>query len=93
MRGSDRSTGSLFSYVHLEDRTPAGLPLRVIRRVADDALLALSPTFDAAYARIGRPSIPPERLFRALLLQAFYSIRSERQLMERLDFDLYGPEV
>jgi len=88
MRGSDRSTGSLFSYVHLEDRIPAGHPLRVIRRLADDALLDLSPAFDAAYARIGRPSIPPERLFRALLLQAFYSIRSERQLMERLDFDL-----
>lgn len=88
MRGSDRATGSLFSYVHLEDRVPTGHPLRVILRLADDALSSLSPAFDEAYSQIGRPSLPPERLFRALLLQAFYSIRSERQLMERMDFDL-----
>jgi len=88
MRGSDARSGSLFSYVDLEDRVPRSHPLRVIRRIADDVLAGMSGTFDAAYAPMGRPSIPPERLLRALLLQAFYTIRSERQLMERLDFDL-----
>lgn len=88
MRGSDASSGSLFSYVDLEARVPASHPLRVIRRIADDVLAGMSKAFDGAYAPMGRPSIPPERLLRALLLQAFYSIRSERQLMERLDFDL-----
>ena len=88
MRGSDGRTGSLFSYVDLEDRVPQTHPLRVIRRIADDVLADMSGVFDAAYAPLGRPSIPPERLLRALLLQAFYTIRSERQLMERLDFDL-----
>jgi transposase len=65
-----------------------GHPLRVIRSIADDVLAGMSARFAASYARLGRPSIPPERLIRALLLQAFYTIRSERQLMERLDFDL-----
>ena len=88
MRGSDARTGSLFSYVDLEDRVPSDHPLRVIRRIADEVLVGMSAGFDAAYASHGRPSIAPERLMRALLLQAFYSIRSERQLMERLDFDL-----
>jgi transposase len=88
MRGSDATTSSLFSYVDLESRVPADHPLRVIRRIADDVLRGMTSAFDAAYSPIGRPSIPPERLFRALLLQAFYSIRSERQLMERLEFDL-----
>jgi transposase len=88
MRGSDGRTGSLFSYVDLEARVPADHPLRVIRRIADESLAGMSAKFDACYARIGRPSIAPERLMRALLLQAFYSIRSERQLMERLEFDL-----
>jgi transposase len=88
MRGSDHGSGSLFSYVDLETRVPADHPLRVIRRIADEALGGMSAKFDACYARIGRPSIAPERLMRALLLQAFYSIRSERQLMERLEFDL-----
>jgi len=88
MRGSDARSGSLFSYVDLEDRVPRSHPLRVIRRIADDVLAGMSGAFDAAYAPMGRPSIPPERLLRALLLQAFYTIRSERQLMERLDFDL-----
>ena len=88
MRGSDVRSGSLFSYVDLEDRVPAGHSLRVIRRIADEVLAGMSGGFDAAYAPFGRPSIPPERLLRALLLQAFYTIRSERQLMERLDFDL-----
>ena len=88
MRGEDRRSGSLFSYVDLEARVPADHPLRAIRAIVDDALSALSGDFDGAVLASGRPSIPPERLLRALLLQAFYSIRSERQLMERLDYDL-----
>lgn len=88
MRGSDERSGSLFSYVDLESRVPRSHPLRVIRRIADEVLAGMSGAFDTAYAALGRPSIPPERLLRALLLQAFYTIRSERQLMERLDFDL-----
>ncbi len=88
MRGSDRRSGALFSYVDLEKRVPTGHPLRVIRCIANDALGSISGAFDALYASVGRPSIPPETLLRALLLQAFYGVRSERQLMERLDFDL-----
>jgi transposase len=88
MRGSDERSGALFSYVDLEARVPAGHPLRAIRGIVNDALDGLSPTLAGLYAPLGRPSIPPEQLLRALLLQAFYSIRSERQLMERLDFDL-----
>ncbi len=88
MRGLDRRSGALFSYVGLEERVPASHPLRAIRDIANEALGALSETFEALYAPIGRPSIPPEMLLRALLLQAFYGIRSERLLMERLDFDL-----
>jgi transposase len=88
MRGSDEGSGALFSYVDLEARVPARHPLRTIRGIVNEALGELSPTFARLYARLGRPSIPPEQLLRALLLQAFYSIRSERQLMERLDFDL-----
>jgi transposase len=88
MRGADERSGALFSYVDLEDRVPAGHPLRAIRTIVNQALDALSADFDRLYGRIGRPGIPPEKLLRALLLQAFYSIRSERQLMERLDFDL-----
>ena len=71
MRGSDARSGSLFLYVDLEDRVPKGHPLRVIRRIADDVLTGMSRAFDSAYASIGRPSIPPKRLLRALLLQAF----------------------
>jgi transposase len=74
--------------VDLEDRVPRGHPLRPIRTIVNETLDALSGDFERLYGRIGRPSIPPEKLLRALLLQAFYSIRSERQLMERLDFDL-----
>jgi transposase len=88
MRGSDERSGALFSYVDLEARVPAAHPLRAIRVVVNEALRGLSPGFCDLYARIGRPFIPPEQLLRALLLQAFYSIRSERQLMERLEFDL-----
>ncbi len=88
MRGSDESTGSLFSYVNLEARVRGDHPLRVIREIANASLSDLSRAFTALYTDFGRPSIAPEKLLRAMLLQAFYGIRSERQLMERLEFDL-----
>jgi transposase len=88
MRGTDERSGSLFSYVDLEARVPKGHPPRAIREIANGALSELSADFEAMYAPLGRPSIPPEKLLRASLLQAFYTIRSERQLMERLEFDL-----
>ena len=88
MRGSDAVAGSLFSYVDLEKRVRVEHPLRVIRSIVNDALLAMSADLDALYAPLGRESIPPERLLRALLLQALYSIRSERQIVERIEFDL-----
>ncbi len=88
MRGSDAVAGSLFSYVDLEKRIRPNHPLRVIRGIVNTTLGTLSPAFDALYSLHGRESIPPERLLRALLLQAFYSIRSERQLVERIEFDL-----
>lgn len=88
MRGVDNRTGKLFSYVDLEVRVPQNHPLRAIRAIVNAALAALEGEFARLYAPIGRPSIPPEKLLRAMLLQVFYSIRSERQLMERLEFDL-----
>jgi transposase len=88
MRGTDKRSGELFSYVDLEQRVRADHPLRAIRDVVSTALAALSGDFAGLYSGMGRPSIPPEMLLRAMLLQAFYSIRSERQLMERLEFDL-----
>ncbi|MBM4073342.1 MAG: IS5 family transposase [Planctomycetes bacterium] len=89
MRGSDVRSGSLFSYVDLEGRVRPDHPLRVIREIANAALASLDGDLEALYPRrLGRPSIPPERLLRAMLLQAFYGIRSERQLMERMEFDL-----
>jgi transposase len=88
MRGSDRRRDGLFSYVRPESRIPSNHPLRLIRHVADEALAALDGQFAALYSENGRPSIPPEQLLRALLLQAFYSIRSERQLMEQLNYNL-----
>jgi transposase len=88
MRGPDRRTEGLFSYVSCESRVPAGHPLRAILPVADAALAALNGEFQQLYALNGRPSIAPEKLLRALLLQAFYSVRSERQLMEQLDYNL-----
>ena len=88
MRGADAQPGSLFSYVALEDRIPADHPLRVIRTLIDPLLLALSPRFDELYSAQGRRSIAPEKLLRALLLQVLYTIRSERQLMEQLDYNL-----
>jgi transposase len=89
MRGSDERTGSLFSYVDLEARVRRDHPLRVIREIVNAALVAMDGDFVVLYPpRFGRPSIAPERLLRAMLLQAFYGIRSERQLMERMEFDL-----
>jgi transposase len=88
MRGEDERSEGFFSYVRLEARIAADHPLRSIRELVDAVLRELSPAFDKLYARDGRPSIPPERLLRALLLQAFYTVRSERQLMEQLDYNL-----
>lgn len=88
MRRLDERSGELFSYVDLERRVPARHPLRAIRTIVNEALAALDEEFQAIYASTGRPSIPPEKLLRALLLQLFHGIRSERQMMERLDFDL-----
>jgi transposase len=88
MRGSDERTGLLFSYVDLEARVRGDHPLRTIRTIANAGLSDLSRDFTALYTDFGRPSIAPEKLLRAMLLQAFYGIRSERQLMDRLEFDL-----
>ena len=88
MRGSDERSGSLFSYVDLEARVRSDHPLRMIREIVNAALTDLSRAFTELYRDFGRPSIAPEKLLRAMLLQAFYGIRSERQLMERLEFDL-----
>jgi transposase len=88
MRGLDARSGSLFSYVDIEARVPAKHPLRSIRDLVNGTLAALDRDFAGLYSLIGRPSIAPERLLRASLLQMLYSIRSERQLVERLEFDL-----
>jgi transposase len=88
MRGDDRQPDAMFSYVSAEQRVPPDHPLRAIRRLADDVLRDMSREFERLYADVGRPSIPPERLLRAQLLQIFYSIRSERLLMEQLDYNL-----
>jgi len=88
MRGTDETSGSLFSYVDLDGRIPARHPLRKIRQVVNDALASLDAEFEALYTDFGRPSIPPERLIRASLLQILFSVRSERQLMEQMDYNL-----
>lgn len=88
MRGADEQAGAMFSYVSLEARIPADHPLRAIRHITDRALDRLSPQLGALYVTFGRPSIAPEKLLRALLLQALYTIRSERQLMEQIDYNL-----
>jgi len=88
MRGDDLGQGAMFSYITLERRIPADHPLRAIRRLTDRALERISGELDKLYAVTGRPSIPPERLLRALLLMVLYSVRSERQLMEQLDYNL-----
>ena len=78
----------MFSFVSLEQRVPENHPLRPIRAMVDQALTELSESFEALYSRVGRPSIPPEKLLRALLLQVLYTVRSERLLMEQLDYNL-----
>ncbi|GIW39454.1 MAG: DDE transposase [Candidatus Binatia bacterium] len=88
MRGEDRFQGAMFSYVSLEDRVPREHPLRTIWAISDAALRRLSGRLGRLYARVGRPSIPPEKLLRALLLQVLYSVRSERLLMEELEYNL-----
>jgi transposase len=88
MRGDDRQPDAMFSYVSAEQRVPKEHPLRAIRALVDEVLRDMSREFNGLYARVGRPSIPPERLLRAQLLQIFYSIRSERLLMEQLDYNL-----
>ena len=88
MRGEDRTSGALFSYIDIEARVPTKHPLRGMRRLSNAALAELDGAFSALYERIGRPSIPPERLLRATLLQLLYTIRSERQLVERIEFDM-----
>src|SRR5438309_5233850 len=88
MRGPDERSHGLFSYVSCEARVPADHPLRPVWAIVDEALEVLSPEFERLYSKEGRPSIAPEYVLRALLLQAFYSVRSERQLVEQLDYNL-----
>jgi transposase len=88
MRGDDQQQSGMFSYVSLEERVPQDHPLRAIRKTVDDILRAMAKDFDGMYARTGRPSVPPERLLRAALLQIFYSVRSERMLMEQMNYNL-----
>jgi transposase len=88
MRGKDEQQLDVFSYISPEQRVPPGHPLRSLRTMTDEALQLLRPRFNDMYAKIGRPSIAPEKLLRALLLQALYSVRSERMLMEQLDYNL-----
>ena len=88
MRGEDQKQDAMFSYVSPEKRVPADHPLRAIRAMVDQVLKEMSPRLARRYAKVGRPSIAPERLLRALLLQIFYSVRSERLLMEQLDYNL-----
>lgn len=88
MRGEQRPSEGLFSYIRLEERVPEDHPLRSIRALVNEALAALSERFEALYSNTGRPSIPPEYLLRATLLQAFFTVRSERQLMQQIDYNL-----
>ena len=88
MRGNESKQQAVFSYVSLEERVPADHPLRAIRLIVDEILASMGKSFDERYAESGRPSIPPERLLRALLLQMFFSVRSERMLMQQLDYNL-----
>jgi len=87
MRGTDCQQSSMFSYISAERRVPKDHPLRAIRVMTEAALGELGAQFDALYASSGRPSIPPEKLLRALLLQVLYTMRSERLLMEQLDYN------
>src|ERR1700674_2161218 len=88
MRGKDEQQLDVFSYISPEQRVPQDHPLRSLRAMTDEALRDLQPRFNKLYSRTGRPSIAPEKLLRALLLQVLYSVRSERMLMEQLDYNL-----
>jgi transposase len=88
MRGTDQQQSHVFSYISPEQRVPRDHPLRPIRTIVDEILKQLSPQFNKMYAKVGRPSIPPEQLLRAQLLQMFYSVRSERLLMEEMDYNI-----
>ena len=88
MRGPDEQTQHMFSYLSPEQRVPADHPLRAIRALTDEALRSMSAQLERLYSTTGRPSIPPEQLLRALLLQVLYTVRSERLLMEELDYNL-----
>ena len=88
MRGEDAGQVAVFSYVSPEQRVPKDHPLRPLLRIVNDVLGRMSPLFEELYSHTGRPSIPPEKLLRALLLQVLYTIRSERMLMEQLDYNL-----
>src|SRR6202140_3867208 len=88
MRGDDQQQNHMFSYLSPEMRVRKDHPLRAIRAMVDEVLTPLSRRFDTMYARVGRPSLPPEKLLRAQLLQMLYSIRSERLLMEEMDYNL-----
>src|ERR1700686_5415585 len=88
MRGDDEQQSGVFSYISAEQRVPQNHPLRALRKMVDEVLAELSPRFTKMYAKRGRPSIAPEKLLRALLLQVLYTIRSERQLMEQLDYNI-----
>src|SRR6202140_5135967 len=88
MRGDDEQQSGVFSYISAEQRVPQNHPLRALRKMVDEVLAELSPRFTKMYAKRGRPSIAPEKLLRALLLQVLYTIRSERQLTEQLDYNL-----
>src|SRR5438045_2127190 len=88
MRGEDQDQSPMFSYLSPEERVPANHPLRMVRSLTDEILQDLSPQFGALYSTLGRPSIAPEKLLRALLLQVFFSVRSERMLMEQLNYNL-----
>src|SRR5258708_33432137 len=89
MRGENELQGGMYSYISAEQRVPADHPLRPIRRMTDEIFKQLSPRFDKLYSRVGRPSIAPERLLRALLLQVLYSVRSERMLMEQFPYNMF----
>src|SRR5271170_4330719 len=88
MRGADHQQSGMFSYISAEKRVPQDHPLRTIRAMLDAALRNMGPQFEAVYAKVGRPSIAPEKLLRALLLQVLYTVRSERMLMEQLNYNL-----
>src|SRR5262249_49190780 len=88
MRGDDDQQEGMFSYISPEKRVPADHPLRPLRKIVDEILKEMSPKFQKLYSKVGRPSIAPERLLRSLLLQIFYSVRSERMLIEQLQYNL-----